>query len=491
MTPVARQATKTQPDSDLTDGYTDEELERKLQLERRLEGGAGGLRAFIERVAPEHTPIPRHLDPLIEVLERARRERVRVCLSMPPGHAKTITILRAIAWWLEATPEDTCAYLSYSDRQAWSKSRIAREIAREAGVQLDPWQAAAAEWRTIEGGGVLAAGVEGRVTGQRITGFAVIDDPFKSRDDANSHASRELVWSFYTSVVRTRLENASVIVVHTRWHQDDLIGRLAKKEGWQVINLPALAENDNDLLGRKQGEALWKEMYPATELHEVKTEIGDFDFQAIYQGRPIPRGATLFGLEHYYDQDKVDLTGCKIIMASDEAASDDTVADNSAIVVMAMKGRGIETIAYILDVYCEQVTIPQFARDLRAWQLRWGNPKCGVESNGAFKAVPQLLKEADASLRIKEIVALVDKFQRAQSVSAAWNNARVLVPLPTASRPVPWLKKFLGEVSVFTGVSDAQDDQVDALAHAWNMAYQPGATGGATRRDGAILPRRI
>jgi predicted phage terminase large subunit-like protein len=472
------------------DGLTPAEIAEIETIDAELAGGGESLIEFIERIAPDHAPVPRHLLPLIKVIERARRERVKVCLSMPPGHAKTLTLLRGIAWWLAATPSDTCAYLSYADRQAWGKSKIGRDIAEEAGVELNPYAWSGAEWRTTDGGGVLAAGVDGRLTGNRITGLCVFDDPFKSRDDANSPASRESVWSFYTTVVRLRMENASIVVVQTRWHQDDLIGRLARKGGWEVINLPALAE-PNDSLGREPGEALWPEMYDEREFAEIREEIGEFDFGALYQGRPIPRGATLFGLEHYYDQEKVDLTGCKIIMACDEAASDDTVADNSTIVVMAMKGRGIETIAYILDVYCEQVTIPQFARDLRAWQVRWGNPRCGVESNGAFKAVPQLLKEADASLRIKEIVALVDKFQRAQSVSAAWNNARVLVPLPTASRPVPWLKRFLGEVSVFTGVSDAHDDQVDALAHAWNMAYQPGATGGATKRDGAILPRRI
>lgn len=511
-------AARSQRADDDLDGLTPDEVRRLGAIEAELAGGGESLIEFIERTAPEHAPVPRHLLPLIRVIERARRERVKVCVSMPPGHAKTITLLRAIAWWLAATPSDTCAYLSYADRQAWSKSKVGRDIAEEAGVELDPYAWSGAEWRTTDGGGVLAAGVDGRVTGQRITGLCVFDDPFKSRDDANSAAQREAVWSFYATVVRTRLENASVIVVHTRWHQDDLIGRLAEKQGWEVINLPALAENDNDPLGRQAGEALWPEMYPATELLDIKEEIGAFDFSALYQGRPIPRGAALFGLEHYYDPEKVDLTGCKIVMASDEAASDDTTADYSTICVMAMKGRGTETIAYILDFYREQVTIPQFARDLRAWQLRWGNPRCGVESNGAFKAVPQLLKEADATLRIKSIVALVDKFQRAQGVAAAWNAGRVLVPLPGRhvlelspggvlhgvlltqeqyraetnwAAPAKWLKDFLFEVSRFTGVKDAHDDQVDALAHAWNMAYQPGATGEATRRSGAILPRRI
>jgi predicted phage terminase large subunit-like protein len=407
---------------------------------------------------------------------------------MPPGHAKTLTILRAIAWWLQATPSDTCAYLSYADRQAWGKSKIARDIAEEAGVQLDRYTWSGAEWRTTDGGGLLAAGVDGRVTGQRITGLCVFDDPFKSRMDANSEANREAVWSFYTTVARTRIENASILIVQTRWHQDDLIGRLAEKDGWEVINLPAIA-NDNDPLGRGPGEALWPSMYPVQEFTEIRGEIGEFEFSALYQGRPIPRGSTVFGTEHYYEQGKLDLTGCRIILATDEAASDDTTADYSTICVLAMMGRGIETRGYVLDFYRQQVTIPQFARDLRAWQIHWGNPKVAVESNGAFKVVPQLLREADPNLRIKEITALGDKFQRAQPVAAAWNGGRVLVPIPTELQPARWLKDFLAEISRFTGVKDAHDDQVDALAHAWNTGYLKAIT--VSTREGPLRPRRI
>lgn len=468
-------------------GLSAEELRELEDIDRELDGAGETLRQFIGRIAPEHTPIPRHLDRLIDVLERARRERVKALVSFPPGHAKTITVLRAIAWWLAATPSDTCAYLSYADRQAWGKSKICRDIAEESGVELNPYAWSGAEWRTTDGGGLLAAGIDGRLTGQRITGLCVFDDPFKSREDANSFAAREAAWSFYATVVRTRLENASVVVVQTRWHQDDLIGRLAQKAGWEVINLPALAE-ENDPLGRKPGEALWPEMFDEAELADAREEMGEYEFSAIYQGRPRPRGAVVFGNEHYYDAKTLDITGCRLQLASDEAASDDTTADYSTIAVLAIRGRGINTIAYVLDFYREQMTIPQFTRDLRAWQLRWGNPKVAVESNGAFKVVPQLLREADPTLRIKEITALGDKFQRAQPVAAAWNGGRVLVPIPTEDKPIKWLKEFLAEVTTFTGVNDAHDDQVDALAHAWNTAYQQGEV---TMTKGALRPRRI
>src|SRR5256885_643018 len=124
---------------DSIDGLSPAEIRELEAIDVELAGGGESLRAFIERTAPEHAPVPRHLGPLIEVIERARRERVKVCLSMPPGHAKTLTVLRAIVWWLAATPSDTCAYLSYADRQAWGKSKIGRDIAEEAGVELNPY----------------------------------------------------------------------------------------------------------------------------------------------------------------------------------------------------------------------------------------------------------------------------------------------------------------------------------------------------------------
>lgn len=481
-------ATKRKAKDETVDGLTREEAEELLAIEEELAGAGETLREFIARVAPEHCPIPRHLEPLIDAIERARYERVRVCLSMPPGHAKTLTILRAIAWWLRATPEDTCAYVSYNNHQAWDKSKGARDIALQAGVELDPRFQSGARWRTTVGGGLRAAGIDGTLTGQRVTGFAIFDDPFKSRTDANSAAKREEVWSFYTTVIRTRLENASVIVVHTRWHQDDLIGRLAKKDGWEVINLPAIADNDNgtpDRLGRKAGEALWPEMYPANDLLDTKAEIGEFDFAALYQGQPRARGATIFGLEHYYDPAKFDISECRIVLACDPAATDSDSSDYGAIAVLAMRGEGINTYAYVLDFYREQVTIPQFTRDARAWQERYGNPKMAVESNGAFAVVPQLLREANPKLRVKPIIALGDKFQRAQPVAAAWNAGRVLVPLGAPK----WLADFLAEVSVFIGVNDAHDDQVDALSHAWNTGYRKG--GGGSLSDEPLGARRI
>lgn len=425
--------------------------------------GRESLRAFMVRMAPHHPP-PRHLDPLIDEFEAARAEPRFVCVSMPPGHAKTTVVLNAFAWWLSINPGDTHAYCSYNNAQAYSKSVLARNLTAAAGVELSEAQNAKSEWRTDDGGGLLATGVEGGLTGQRVTGLLVIDDPFKNRLDAYSATQRERVDDWFRTVPMTRRQGCSVFIVHTRWHEDDLIGRLKKRGQFRVINLPAIA-NERDVLGRAPGEALWPDsVYSLPWLLDQKKTIGDFDFAALYQGEPRPRGGSVFGEPHYYDPDNLDLHGCKFVLAGDPAASTRTSADYSAAVVLAVKGKGSDRMAYVVHVYREQVTVPQFANDLLGLQQKYGQTAINIESVGGFKAIPQMLKAIRPNLRIKEIVPQGDKFQRAQAVAAAWNTGRVLVPASGAA----WLGPFLDELAEFSGVNDAYDDQVDALSHAWN-----------------------
>jgi predicted phage terminase large subunit-like protein len=446
-------------------------LARRLELKKRLVGGEG-LAPFIARVSPHLSP-PAHLGPLIKAFERARRRRagdppVRVCISLPPRHAKTTLVQHAFAWWLREMPGDTCAYASYSDRQAWSKSRRAREIALGAGVRLSADATSLAEWRTPNGGGLLAVGAGGGLTGQGVSGLMVVDDPFKNREEADSKVTRDKIHEWMNEVVMTRLEGAAVFVVHTRWHPDDLIGRLAGQENtdWELINLPALAE-EADPMGRPFGEALWPERYPRAYLEKLRKTLGAFSFDALYQGRPRPRGAKVFGPAHYYDPATTDMEGCESIIGADPAASERTTADYSAAVAMRLMGRDPSTRkAYIREVYREQVTVPQFCNDLRAFQARHDEAEAAVEGPGPGKAVVQTLKAVDPHIRVKESPTKGDKFQRAQGFAAAWNDGRVLVPLGSP----PWLKDYLEELSEFTGVRDAHEDQVDASSHGWNAA---------------------
>jgi len=501
--PGAREAPPSLEDLDLSTADVSQlspeeqdELDRLLGSVDKVEG----LREFIARTTPHH-PAPAHVQPIIDCIEEGRARQLagamplRVCVSMPPRHAKSETLFNGLAWWLSVVPGDTHAYLSYSVQQALSQSRKIRRRAVGGGVALSAEMANLAEWRTTSGGGVFASGVDGPLTGKGLTGMAIIDDPFKGRKDADSPTVRENVWDWFTGVVMTRLEAASVIVVHTRWHEDDLIGRLEQEPGWTIVNLPAIAEQE-DPLGRAPGEALWPEMRPLGMLLEQRA-LDAFNFDALYQGRPRPRGATVFKDATYYDPDTFDRTGWRIVIYADPAASKRTTANHSAILALAVQGYGIEMQGRILDVYRKQVEIPEFVRDLRDFQARNGNAEALVESVAGFKAVAQMLREIDPDVMVREVQPLGDKFQRAQPAASAWNGdpgkpdaVPPKPPVPPRLMPplnAPWLKKFLAEVKVFTGVNDAADDQVDCLSGAWNEAanvveYIP--------RGKATLPRR-
>lgn len=458
-----------------------EELDEEIA---DLLGGVIGderLYDWIVRNAPRHKP-PKHVQPLLDLLERARLEPVRACVSMPPRHAKTTTIVHAIPWWLQLSPADTNAYVTYGDDLSRSKSRIARRLATDSNVKLADDSKSLSEWRTTAGGGLLATGIGGPLTGQGITGLLVVDDPIKNRAEAESELARGGVWDWFNDVAYTRLEpGASCIVVQTRWHDDDLTGRLLSMgveddpDGikWECINLAAIAENDNDPLGRAPGEALWPDRYPLWLLKQIRSQIGEWGFGSLYQGRPKPKGSKVFGEPGVYDPATVNLTGCRVYIGVDPAATASTKADYSVAIAIAVRfgpDRDPTTATcYVLDVLREQMEVPDFIKKLRAFQIRWYSAPAAIEAVGLGKAVPQMHKVLSPDLNVFEIPAHGDKFTRAQPVAAAWNEGRVLVPMNA-----PWLSEFKKELLAFTGVGDKQDDQVDGLSHAWNsIAWAP------------------
>lgn len=459
----------------------------RAEAEALLENLYGGEHpaAFIARCWPSEEPGPHHRV-ICDVFARARRERVRVCISMPPRHGKTVTILRCLIQWLIDNPRDLCAYTTYNDTRAAEESNNARAYARDVGLHT---VGNSKLWRTEARGGFKAAGVEGGLTGKGVTGVLVVDDPYKDREDADSFAYRRKVKNWFQQVAFTRLERASVIVVHTRWHHDDLISTL-EAQGWEVINLPAIAENDNDLIGRRVGEALWPARFPLVgdgedSLTEILAQIGEWAFASLYQGHPRKQGAEVFKEPGYYDLEKTDLTGCMIFIGADPAASEKEKADHSAAVAIAVRGYGSNRVAYILDEIHGQWTVPEFTRRLRAFQQKWGGAHAAIEASGVGKAVPQILRDIDDQLRISEVHPSLSKFIRAQPVASAWNGEivevandnivvrqgpkRVLLPIGK-----PWVAAYVSELKAFTGQDGDTDDRADALSHAWNVGLELG-----------------
>ena len=438
----------------------------------------GRLANFIATLTPKHAPIPVHLARLIQVLERAAVEPVRVLVSMPPRHGKSVTLTHALAWMVERFPDQLNAYVTYAVEKARPRGKRAMDLAQQAGVALNYGASSQLNWRTKHGGGLISTGIGGGLTGDGIDKLLVVDDPIKDREAAESPLQRDKVWDWFNDVAYTRLnKGASCVVVATRWHMDDLIGRLQHMDNspWEVLNLPALADEDgNPTDDDDVAEALWPEMFPARGLRDTRKQVGPYTWSSLYQGQPVPRAGRVFSTAYgLYTGDPAALrNGRRISIAIDPAGTEDTRSDHTAIVVLAFEGHGADEKAYVLEVLRFQRSthdasqLASTAAQVKALRLKYGVRGVAYEATRDGKAIVAALKKIDAQVRCIEIKPIGDKYSRAQPVATAWNQGRVLLPPDDGTHP--WVTAFLDEALKFTGAGDKHDDQVDALAHAWN-----------------------
>jgi hypothetical protein len=245
-----------------------------------------------------------HHELIIQYLEKVVSGEIdRLMIFTPPGSAKsTYASIIFPAFWLNKFPQTSIIACSHTGELAERFGRKVRnEILRKSdilGYSLDESNRAASRWETTNGGEYFAAGVGGAITGRRAD-LAIIDDPVKSREEAESELIRTKTFEWYKSDLVTRLKpKARIILIQTRWHIDDLGGLLlheAEKGGdqWVVINLPAFAYA-NDLLKRKVGDPLWPAWEDKEALERKRTIIGIRDFESLYQQNPQPPGGTFF-----------------------------------------------------------------------------------------------------------------------------------------------------------------------------------------------------
>lgn len=278
---------------------------------------------------------PPHLRLVSFVLVLVATGRIRrLTVSMPPGHAKSTAIMRTFpAWYLDIWPNKKLVGASYGGSLAVGHGKAVRETIEQhpqlLRVRLKGDSTAADQWETTAGGMMVTAGIGGSITGRRANG-GLCDDLHKGYDDAHSVASRESVWNFWTGDMRTRLLPAAwQVIVGTRWHEEDIIGRIHvadESHQWVKLRLPAIAEGDetiDDVLGpqvcerlrregvalpewnRKAGEALWPlnfdpdtgEIVPwfdEEELASIRRDILEYKWSALYQQRPSPPQGEMF-----------------------------------------------------------------------------------------------------------------------------------------------------------------------------------------------------
>jgi hypothetical protein len=248
----------------------------------------------------------------------------RLIVTMPPRHGKSELISKYTpAWFLGAFPDKKVMLASYADTFAAQWGRKSRDLLEEFGpkvfgVSINQESKSGAHWevgRRKDGkkaeGVMVTAGVGGGLTGKGAH-LLIIDDPVKNSEEAQSETTRQAHHDWWKSTARTRLQKgAGVILVMTRWHEDDLAGRLIADEleggdQWEVLNLPAICEVENDLIGRSAGEPLWPEMFDLESLEQTKRAMGNYWFSSMYQQRPAPADGMLFKRQNFRYYEKLE-----------------------------------------------------------------------------------------------------------------------------------------------------------------------------------------
>lgn len=396
---------------------------------------------------------PDHLRPITNFFDRVNRgERVLMLVSAPPQYGKSKVMAAGCAQLLARSPEKPIIYGSYGADLAEEKSRDARDIAVACGVELRDDTNNKATWLTPQGGGLRARGVGGSTIGHPAKVF-VIDDPHKDRQEAESPLISQRVYDWYVSVAENRTHpDSSILVAHARWDQDDLIGRLSAlrhprtgKPLFEHFNLSAI---------RPDGRPLWHAR-PLEWLEPKK--IHEHDWWSQWMGAPRRLGNRLFkGIAHY--EGKLPLR-YRVGKGIDLAVTAKTTACHSVGVVLLEDIELPENDRrwYVVDVRRKQTEITKFRAELEAvtWPGPWHWFTSAQEEN-----VAELLTQLGVPVVHER--AAVDKVARAQAVIAAWNQGRILLP-----KEAPWLREFVDEIGSFTGVNDKSNDQVDALASAF------------------------
>lgn len=412
-------------------------------------------------------------------LEQVEQKKLkRLILTVPPRHGKSQLTSRMFpAWFLGRNPYMSLMFATYNEPFAEDFGREVRAM-----VESDPFRlvfpefslrkggASASRLQTDKGGLAAFVGRGGSITG-RGADVLIIDDPIKDHKEAASGAIRNDLWTWFNDTAMTRLmtDDSCVIIIMTRWHEDDLIGRLTNKDNpcysakeakqWKIINIPALAEED-DVLGRKIGDALWPTRFGRDYLLSVKNR-SPRSFSALYQQRPSPEDGDFFtrGMIKTYVPSELP-KNLRIYASSDHAV---TVKQENDFTCLLIVGVDEYDNIWVLDCWWQKAktdrVVEAMIDKMEQWQpLVWwaGNDQIS-RAIGPF--LFKRMRERKVYVNVSQSTERGgDKMQKAQAIQGRMAMGCVLFPVQAS-----WFQKAQDELLKFPNAKF--DDFVDALAH--------------------------
>lgn len=457
---------------------------------------------LFEPPAPPRWPTPAEMaheldpkfvrTPALDVINDAITEALstpdaRVIVSMPPQEGKsTLATKWAPVWLLRERPDTRIIIASYAANVARRMGRLIRgEIGThtaDLGIAIADDVAAQHEFQVADhAGGVYAVGIGGGLT-SRPADVMIIDDPLKDRAEADSEVYRDRAWDWWTDVASARLApGAPVILILTRWHHDDLAGRLlAAEDGhrWTVLNIPAQADHrpeqgETDILGRQPGEFMISARGRTVDQWEQrKIQAGSRTWAALYQGNPTPDEGGVFHRDRWARYDAPlwleQTDGTRIVpnidldtelVASWDLAFKDTKGSDFVVGQVWLR-RGAHV--WLLDQVRGRWSFTETTQQVRQLAARWPQAVAKlVEDKANGPAVIDSLHHT-----VHGLIAVNPeggKVARAQSVAPLVEAGNVHIPEPELA---PWVGEFVQEAAAFP--RGAHDDQVDAMTQALN-----------------------
>lgn len=419
---------------------------------------------------------------LIEMVEKIeRREMLRAGCSMPPQHGKSLILSRfGLAWIMGRNPSWRVLFATYADSLAETRgdelrtvleSKTFREVFPKA--TLKKGSRSKSEMVFDAGGSINLVGRGSGTTGRPADLF-VIDDPYKDDKEADSDAIRDSVRTWYSSVAQTRCPVwAPILIVHTRWNEDDLLGWLCDPEHpanranpdrakrWKYVNLPSPV-NDAALakaLGLQIGDALWPKRFPLHHLEEIKQNDARL-YAALYMGQPAPEDGDFFRAEHFHLYQPHELPkNLRLYAASDHAVSEKQRADWTVLLTVGVCEKNLVWV--LPDVFWQQAAADKVVEAMLATAKRrpplwWRAGRDHItKSIGPF--LRKRMHETQTFINLIEEPEAGDKVRKAQAIQARMSAGGVRFPAGA-----PWLMKARSELLKFPHAK--HDDFVDALS---------------------------